>query len=197
MNRLILISIIIFFYSCAQDNEVSGNTTNSNIDTSEVAIHTIEDNPDTSYFDSVTINNDGLISWSLKSTDSMNDFIIQEFRWNKWLKIGPVSNNALKNYAFKADSTCGLYGIRIQSAGPEKLHSKSVPYPIKREIKSLCMLKSNSFAFTSKTKFEIYNENGDRLLEGCSDFVNWDTLNLSSGIYYYNYANVTEAFVVK
>ena len=59
------------------------------------------------------------------------------------------------------------------------------------------MLKSNSFAFTSKTKFEIYNENGDRLLEGCSDFVNWDTLNLSSGIYYYNYANVTEAFVVK
>jgi hypothetical protein len=199
MNRLILIIIVIFFYSCSQDSGITEDTSNTKLDTSKIVISLTEDTPDTSYFDLVTVSNDGLINWSLKTTDSINDFIIQEFRWNKWLDIGAVSNRGLQNYSFKADTACGLYGIRVQSAGPEKLHSKLVLVPslVKKEISSICRLKSNSVSLTGKTKFEIYNEEGDKLLEGCSDFINYDTLDLSRGIYYLNYANVTESFVVK
>ena len=152
---------------------------------------------DSNYYKKLSIDSNGLIKWSLISMDSVNNFVIQEYRWGKWLLIDSVKNQKKLDYKYQTDISCGLYKIRILSKGQNEYYSNGINYSSHDYIKSFCTHNTKKFSFSRKTRFEIYDDEGNKLYEGCDKNFDYSSLNLKKGIYYINYGNTTETFVVR
>jgi hypothetical protein len=139
----------------------------------------------------VSLQKSGLIEWSTTNEKTDTKFVIEELRWKKWLTITEIDGKGAGNnfYSFLADTTCGIYTIKIRSG---ENFSSMVTYPspiiitykggFKRPIK-----------FNHKTKFEVYDILGDIIMQGCDIVI--DTKNLKRGDYFLNYGNVFATFL--
>ena len=145
----------------------------------------------------VKIGKSGQIKWTTTNEKANTKFSIEEFRWNKWEVIGRLNGKGIgdNSYTFLADTSCGLYQIRICATELEKnnYYSKTIPYPIQKEVKMVgCGINQN---FSTKTRFEICDSTGKILLSGCSNVIEMKTL--SRGVYYMYYANSIAEFIKK
>ena len=143
----------------------------------------------------------GMIRWNTKNEGGALPFIVEQFRWNKWIKVGEVQGKggpADNSYSIKANFHSGQNKFRIQQTdfkGPRyvgkdivfKSNGASVTfYPVKA---------TKDINFSEETMYEIYDQYGALMVKGVAPRV--DVSALKKGPYYLNYDNKTENFFKK
>jgi hypothetical protein len=151
----------------------------------------------------IAVTNNGYLSWKTTNEQGKLPFIIEQFRWNKWVQIGEVQGKGTtetNSYEFQIMPHSGENSIRvvqIDNSG-EKRASKVVKFQSTVAIVEKNPVKvKNSINFTAngkavETKYEIYDAYGNIVKKGVGSSV--PCSNLSKGAYYLNFDNKTEKF---
>lgn len=152
-------------------------------------------------FKMIDISRKGILTWTIDGDAGDEAFEIQQFRWNKWVKVAEVKIQdtlTLNKYSFEIQPHYGQnlfrvtqtdkYGKTVYSA--EEKHRTMV-----KEIFLLSIKVGDELEFTAETFYEIYTEDGEFLKSGNESEV--DVSELSKGSYWVNYDNKTERFVKK
>ena len=147
----------------------------------------------------LTVDSGGQLKWTTTNEKPNTKFEIQEYQWNKWDSIGQVNGKGIgdNSYSFLADTSCGLYQIRVCAVenGQKnvKYNSKTIKYPIQKDVKLLgCGINQR---FSTKSRFEVYDSKGNKVLHGCSNIIIME--NLPRGVYTMNYGHYTSKFIKK
>jgi hypothetical protein len=153
---------------------------------------------------SISADKTGVIKWTTADEAGSLDFIIEQYRWNRWVEAGQVKGKGTKQanaYYFQITPHSGKNQIRVSQIDNtgEKRSSQSVFF--NSGLSSLKMspakVRDNLYfkvgGKEAKTKFEVYDAYGNLLKVGFSTMV--DCRNLVSGVYFINFDNQTEKFI--
>ncbi len=155
---------------------------------------------------SMAISNDLTFKWSTKGETGILTYTIEQFRWNKWVKVGEVEGIGTPNqndYAFKVAPHSGKNQYRVKQidyTGQPKF-SKTVDFVSPAPEVSFSPAKvSKEIGFSAgssptETMFEIYDQYGNIVKRGFASTV--DASNLPKGAYYLNYDNKMGEFIKK
>lgn len=121
--------------------------------------------------DSLSFDKSGQIKWVTVNEKAETKFEIEEFIWKKWMTIGQINGKGIGNnsYSFFADTACGIYQVRIKTG---KYNSKAIDYPNPIKIKVTGGCTKPYVYFSHKSKFEVWDWNGKKLLSGCDSIIN-------------------------
>jgi hypothetical protein len=155
---------------------------------------------------SMTIDKDGNLKWSTKLETGKLAFAVEQFRWNKWVKVGEVDGFGTpntNNYNFKITPHSGKNQIRVRQtdySGQPRL-SKPVDFTSDAPDITFAPIKvSKEINFVAadnpvETMYEIYDQYGNVVKRGFGSTV--DVSNLSKGGYFINYDKKMGEFVKK
>ncbi|GAB4253344.1 MAG: hypothetical protein Kow0079_08810 [Vicingaceae bacterium] len=149
----------------------------------------------------MTVDKDGTLQWKTKSETGKLPFIIEQFRWNKWIKVGEVDGVGKpteNEYSFKITPHSGENQFRVKQVdySGKPRYSQSAKYvSTVPEITFSPIKVKDIITFTGETLFEVYDSYGNIVKKGYGDKL--DVTNLKKGIYYLNYDNKTDTFVKK
>ncbi|HSH66947.1 MAG TPA: hypothetical protein VLB84_14430 [Bacteroidia bacterium] len=155
---------------------------------------------------SIGVDKDLTFKWTTKGETGKLPYIVEQFRWNKWVKVGEVEGNgtpAENSYSFKITPHSGKNQFRVKQidyTGQPKL-SKTVDF--KSDVPDISfsptkVSKEINFSSSNKpieTMFEIYDQFGNIVKRGYAS--NVDVSNLPKGAYYLNYDNKMGEFIKK
>jgi hypothetical protein len=150
---------------------------------------------------SIKVEKDGTLKWSTKNENGKLPFIVEQFRWNKWVKVGEVQGNGVE--------TLSEYSLKIPPhSGENKFRVKQVDYTGEPRYSNVVKYKStipevtfgpvkvaDEIMFSDETMFEVYDTYGNIVKKGTTKRL--DVSNLPKGIYYLNYDNKSDKFVKK
>ena len=150
----------------------------------------------------MSIDGKGELNWKTKSENGSLPFIIQQFRWNKWVKVGEVQgtgNPEISNYSFQTEPHSGENRYRVKQVGygPPR-YSQAVSYVA--NVPSVTMTLDNEknpklISFSQETLFEVYDLFGTVVKRGFGTSL--DVGELKKGKYYISYDNATAEFSKK
>lgn len=152
----------------------------------------------------MTISDDGLLKWKTTSEQGKLPYIIEQYRWNKWVSAGEVDGVGTpteNSYEYKVIPHSGENKVRVvqvDNSGTKKKSDEQTftsslamvemaPKKVKSEIK----FTTNGAAID--TKYEIYDAYGNIVKKGYASSVNCE--NLRKGAYYINFDNKNEKFI--
>lgn len=140
----------------------------------------------------IQINEDGLLTWKTKNESAVLPYIIEQFKWNRWVKVGEINGTAKKSdneYSFQAVTTSGLNTFRVyqldyrgQRLSTEVTVQSSTP---RVTLKSSRV--SDAIEFSADTDYEIYSEFGNLVKSGRGQKI--DASKFYKGTYYVSYDN--------
>jgi hypothetical protein len=149
----------------------------------------------------IKVANGGLLDWSTKNESGKLAYIVEQFRWNKWIKVGEVEGKGTPStnvYQFQVTPHSGENMFRVKQIdySNEANISKTARFrSMSEEVKMKGAKISKLLEFTAETMYEIYDSYGNIVKKGFAASV--DCENLKKGIYYVNYDNKTEEFIKK
>ncbi len=158
---------------------------------------------------SMSADKDGNIKWTTKSETGKLAFAVEQFRWNKWVKVGEVDGVGTptsNEYSFKVVPHSGKNQVRVRQtdySGQPRL-SKPTEYMSEvPEIEYAPMKASKDITFFQKgksdkqieTMYEIYDQYGNIVKKGFGSKL--DVSNLPKGGYFLNFDNKMGEFVKK
>jgi hypothetical protein len=145
-------------------------------------------------FDIVTMKmtNEGLITWTTKNESGPMPFIIEQFRWNKWVNVGEVAGVGTpgeNNYKFQVTALhSGENKFRLKQAGYQARYSAEVKIVSSTPRCIFSLSKgSKQIDFTCGTLYEVYDFYGSVVKKGYGTRV--DIANLQKGGYYVCFDN--------
>lgn len=150
---------------------------------------------------SIKVDKDGILGWSTKGETGKLPFMVEQFRWNKWVNVGEVEGNGTpsqNDYNFKVSSHSGENQFRVKQidyTGKPKPSQAAKFRSVAPEITFSPIKVSKEIIFTAETMYEIFDGFGNVVKKGFGSKV--DVSNLSKGIYYINFDNKTDQFVKK
>lgn len=141
----------------------------------------------------ININADGILQWKTKSESGSLPYVIEQFKWNKWVTVGEVQgigSPELHTYSFQIIAHSGENSFRIKQVGigiTPKV--SSVVTLISKSDKTHYMITKNQRAiqYSSETNFELYDAFGSIVKKGFGKQT--DLNNLVKGKYYLCYDN--------
>jgi hypothetical protein len=142
---------------------------------------------------SAKVNKDGTFSFTTKGETGKLPFIVEQYRWNKWVKVEDLEGKGRTEgafYSIKYQPHSGENKIRlkqIDASGPrysEPVKYRSTSPEVKFENKDKVDF---TISFSDFTRYEIYDMYGNLMAKGSS--VEVDVTNLKKGTYYINYDN--------
>lgn len=155
---------------------------------------------------SMTCDKAGNLKWATKSETGKLAFAVEQFRWNKWVKVGEVDGKGTpntNNYEFKITPHSGKNQVRIRQtdySGQPRL-SKPVDFMSDvKEVKFAPVKVSKDITFVAddkpaETMYEIYDQYGNVVKRGYGSSI--DASNLTKGGYFLNYDNKMGEFLKK
>ena len=155
---------------------------------------------------SIAVDKDLTLKWSTKSETGKLTYIVEQFRWNKWVKIGEVEGAGtpdVNNYSFKIVPHSGKNTFRVKQidySGQPRLSkscdfSASLPeitFSPTKVTKDITFLAGST---PTETMFEVYDQYGNISKRGYASSV--DVSNLPKGAYYLLYDNKMSDFIKK
>lgn len=152
---------------------------------------------------SMKLEGDGTLKWNTKNETGKLPFIIEQYRWNKWVKAGEIEGKGV------GDNNEYIYKVPTLHSGENQVRVKQVDYtsqprlsrPVKFNNISMpeCTFNpvkvSKDITFSCETLYEIYDQFGNVVKKGFGKMV--DCGNLAKGVYYLNYDNKTAEFIKK
>lgn len=154
-------------------------------------------------FEIITINIDkgGLLNWTTKNEMGSLPYIVEQFRWNKWIPVGEVQGTGKmdKNtYQFQTTAHSGENKFRVKQIGfgaIEKV-SNNITFTSAVGQPTYTMDKGTTdIEFSSETMYEVYDAYGNIIKRGYGNNLNIATL--SKGSYYLCYDNSMTDFFKK
>ncbi len=158
---------------------------------------------------SMGADKDGTFKWSTKSESGKLTYVIEQFRWNKWVRVGEVEGNGTSganDYSFKITPHSGKNQLRVRQtdySGQPRL-SKSVDFisdlpdtdfsPLKTS-KDINFFQKGKAEKAIETIYEIYDQYGNIVKKGFGSKV--DVSNLPKGPYFINFDNRMGEFTKK
>lgn len=150
----------------------------------------------------VKASNDGTIQWTAAGETDKLPYVIEQFRWNKWIKIGEVDPHLSpgeKIYQFKAIPYYGENLCRVKPFG-NSTESKEVKFTnsYMAKVKFSVNKKTEKIEFSdeqsrpTETMYEIIDSSGTLVKKGWGQSVSYD--NLPKGKYTLNYDNTSGEF---
>jgi hypothetical protein len=143
--------------------------------------------------------NASLLKWTTTGEQGKLTFVIEQFRWNKWVKIGEVEGLGTagpNNYSFAVVPHSGENQFRVKQVdysgqartSPVAKCTSSTP-----EIKFYPVKAKTEITFEGgETMYEIYDQFGNIVKKGFGSKI--DVTGLAKGGYFLNYDNKTAEF---
>lgn len=144
------------------------------------------------------ISKDGLVSWTSINEHGSLPYMVEQFIFDKWVKVGEVSgigNPSPNSYSVPVIFSSGENKFRVRQRGYDKISrfSDAVTYYSKKEAVSYLVSDHNqTISFSSDTYFIIYNPYGAITKQGYGNSV--DISNYAKGYYCLIYDNKLGGF---
>ena len=144
---------------------------------------------------------DNILSWETVNEQGMIPYIVQQYKWNKWVKIGEVQGvgtSNLNTYEFKVEPVSGQNRFRVIQKSYEGKVRKSPDVSFasnQAPVEFSYDRKRQLISFTRSTSYEIYNKYGQIIKRGVAKEVDVSPLRRSN--YYLTYDNATDEFTKK
>jgi hypothetical protein len=127
-------------------------------------------------------------------------FIVEQFRWNKWIPVGEVQGNGAmedNSYSFKTTPHSGENKFRVKQIGFGGVSkaSNGVTFTSTASQPSYTMSKGNNIQFSAETMYEVFDLYGNIIKRGYGSQL--EIANLSKGSYYLCYDNIMTDFKKK
>ncbi len=158
---------------------------------------------------SIGIDKDMTLVWKTKNEQGKFPFIVEQFRWNKWVKVGEVDGKGGPQLEVEAKERSAIneYSVKITPhSGKNQFRVKQVDYTGQPNISktvevdggnaiSECGPKKvdKEVTFTGETAYEVYDSHGNIVKKGFGKVI--DCRNLPRGVYYLNYDNKMSEFI--
>ncbi len=140
----------------------------------------------------ISMDNDEL-SWVTTNEAGSLRFVIEQFRWNKWVKVGEVQGVGTPgkhNYNFTVRLHSGENRFRVKQSDYRRQQQFSPEVTVlsdKPEVILASEKVGDEIIFSAPTLFEIYDSYGRIVFKGYGEKAGMKGLN--SGTYYLNYGN--------
>ncbi|PWD99373.1 hypothetical protein [Marinilabilia rubra] len=141
---------------------------------------------------------DNELQWKTTDESGPLPFIVEQFRWNKWVQVGQVKGKGVPG-THQYDITVRLHSgenrFRVRQTDDQnnRKYTPEVNVTVDKPEVALTSDKvEKQLVFSRPTLYEIYDIYGRIVVKGYSDSVNVD--NLSRGDYYLNFANKMSMF---
>tara|TARA_B110000211_G_scaffold232493_1_gene296372 strand:- start:1495 stop:2277 length:783 start_codon:yes stop_codon:yes gene_type:complete len=150
-------------------------------------------------FVSMNVDSNEILHWSIKNEQGNQIHIVEQFRWNKWIRFGEVKSlgqNTTNWYIVKVSLHHGKNRFRIKSIGSHSTlqYSREIR-SISKKPKAEYKLKNKLILFIYETEYRVLDEYARIIKVGMSKKI--DIRNLAKGNYLLKYGNKTEWFIVK
>lgn len=153
---------------------------------------------------SINVTTTGKLTWQTTSEQGKLPYIIEQYRWNKWVTVGEVQGKGTQganSYEFSVSPHSGENTVRVVQIdhSGQKRTSKDVKFTSSVAVVTKSPAKVKDIInFTAngapvETRYEIYDAYGNIVKKGVGSSVN--CANLISGAYYINFDNVNEKFI--
>ncbi len=150
---------------------------------------------------SMKVDKEGNFTWSTTNETSKMLYIVEQFKWNKWVKCGEVMGKGTvqeNEYAVKVTPHSGENKFRIKQTDFSDKANVSDPLKYRAVLPEVTFDKTKidkQILFSSATAFEMYDSFGNIVKKGVDSKV--DISAIKKGTYYINYDNKTDSFVKK
>jgi ribosomal protein S28E/S33 len=147
---------------------------------------------------SIDLDNTGFLEWTTTNEAGALNFIVQQYKWNKWVDVGQVTGEgtpSANNYGFKVKLTSGVNKFRVMQRNYEGKIKKSTSIELVSDLPKLTFVynnRSKEIVFSSDTQYEIHDEFGRMVKRGFASSV--DVEDLIKGDFYLSYDNSTDSF---
>ena len=159
--------------------------------------HALKPNP-TFETVSIEIDHTGLLQWVTDNERAPLPFVVEQFKWNKWVKVGEVMGSGDEGenaYSFRTVPHSGLNKFRVRQVGYQD-NNRSTPEiafrSMKKEVSFVYDRKRQSIEFSDHTGYEVYDKYGTIVKKGFGDKIDLD--NLKRDVYYLNHGNTMGEF---
>ncbi|WP_421920994.1 hypothetical protein [Marinifilum sp.] len=147
---------------------------------------------------SATVDKNGILNWTTRNEIGSIAFVVQQYRWNKWITIGELEGRglpSLNKYKLKVKTHSGQNIFRLSQTdytGKPKYSSRIIYNSKKPKVSFEPEKVKEELLFTSETLYEIYDKYGNIVIKGFGRKVYLESL--QSGLYYLNYDNTMGSF---
>jgi hypothetical protein len=148
--------------------------------------------------ESIGIEKTGILRWSTTNEMGKLPFIVQQYKWNKWVKIGELEGMGTEtkhDYEYQVSFTSGTNKFRVIQKNYQGKVKKTISVEIESGKPMLTFIynkRSKKVIFSDATQFEIYDAYGRLVIRGYSTQA--DVAKLDKGDYYISYDNKTDEF---
>lgn len=150
---------------------------------------------------SIVCGINGALTWETTGEKGKIPFIVQQYKWNRWVTLGEVLGNGTEGknvYRFQTSLTSGLNKFRVVQKSFEGDLRKSPVCELNSTVEVVSFRydkKSKAVYFTSETTYELFNVFGQVVKRGKGTSI--DCSALSKGEYWVSFDNQTERFTKK
>ncbi len=149
-------------------------------------------------FESIAVKN-GVLTFSTSGETGSIPFIVEQYKWNKWVKVGEVrgkGKNRPNSYEVSVRTHSGVNKFRVRQTDNKKIsvYSKEAVALVSTPAVTF---KANdmSVTFSAETMYEVYDQYGGIVFKGYGASINISTL--PKGRYYLNFDNQQSEFSKK
>jgi len=149
----------------------------------------------------IKVGSDEVLNWKATEETGKLTYIVEQYRWNKWIKVGEVEGEGTEgahDYKFKVTTHSGENKFRVKQVdytGKPRMSPAANFNNVTEELtfypKKLKGAKAK-ITFSQKTLFEIFDSFGNIVKKGYGENVDCGTL--KKGLYYLNYDNTNAEF---
>ncbi|MFT3740695.1 MAG: hypothetical protein QM786_18240 [Breznakibacter sp.] len=149
---------------------------------------------------SIKIEGERLV-WSTLNESGRLPFIVEQFRWNKWVKVGELEGKGApgsNSYSVPLRFHSGENRFRVRQTDSKSKSKLSPEVTLTAAIPEVTFTPErvdDLISFSSPTMYEIYDEYGGIVFKGYGSSVK--VAGLQKGRYYINYDNKMERFTKK
>lgn len=148
----------------------------------------------------MNISSTGILKWTSKAESGPLPYIIEQFKWNKWVPVGEVNGVGTPDthdYEFQVATHSGENKFRIKQIGLGSLpkYSKPITLSAMTEKPNYALTKEyDALQFSCETAYELYDDYGI-IKKGYGKEIKIE--NLKKGKYYLCYDNQITEFEKK
>ena len=147
------------------------------------------------------ITSDGTYKWVTQNETGELPYIVEQKRWNKWVKVGEVMGSGVPGdhpYEFKVTPHSGENIFRVKQVDLSKKarFSQNVTYtdPSVQPVTWQPAKPKDEITFSANTLYEVYDQFGNIVKRGYANRL--DVSTLKKDLYYLNYDNkMGETFI--
>ena len=147
---------------------------------------------------SMNINSSGILKWTSKNESGPLPYIIEQFKWNKWVIVGEVQGIGTSenhDYSFQVLTHSGENKFRVKQTGlgVAAKYSNSVALNSMTDKPTFMFSKNKkAIQYSFETSFEVYDAFGTIVKKGFGNETSIE--NLPKGKYYLCFDNQVSEF---